>query len=161
MHRMGSFGFFIFLSLFIFFVIFLYGPIISIILLSFQGPAGGLTFPLNGLSMHWFGELWKGSGLVDIGASFKRSILLGMFVMVLTVTLSVTAGLAFRKRFLGSDLLFYTTIASLIVPSIVLSLGIALEFRLIDNLIISLGEYFGIQSIINNFHYNSCTNYAF
>ena len=99
MHRMGSFGFFIFLSLFIFFVIFLYGPIISIILLSFQGPAGGLTFPLNGLSMHWFGELWKGSGLVDIGASFKRSILLGMFVMVLTVTLSVTAGLAFRKRF--------------------------------------------------------------
>ena len=151
MHRMGSFGFFIFLSLFIFFVIFLYGPIISIILLSFQGPAGGLTFPLNGLSMHWFGELWKGSGLVDIGASFKRSILLGMFVMVLTVTLSVTAGLAFRKRFLGSDLLFYTTIASLIVPSIVLSLGIALEFRLIDNLIISLGEYFGIQSIINNF----------
>ena len=136
MHKIGSTGFLIFLSIFISFVIFLYGPIFSIILLSFQGPSGGLTFPLNGFSFYWFGELWRGSGLVDIGASFRRSIGLGIFVMVLTVILSVSAGLAFRKKFLGSDLLFYTTIASLIVPSIVLSLGVALEFRLIDSLLI-------------------------
>ena len=151
MHKVGSTGFFIFFSIFTFFVIFLYGPIISIILLSFQGPSGGLTFPLNGLSIHWFGELWRGTGLVDIGTSFQRSIMLGFFVMVLTVILSVSAGLAFRKPFFGSDLLFYTAIASLIVPSIVLSLGIALEFRLIDNLIISFGEQFGIQPILDNF----------
>jgi len=150
-HKVGSTGFFIFFSIFTFFVIFLYGPIISIILLSFQGPSGGLTFPLNGLSIHWFGELWRGTGLVDIGTSFQRSIMLGFFVMVLTVILSVSAGLAFRKPFFGSDLLFYTAIASLIVPSIVLSLGIALEFRLIDNLIISFGEQFGIQPILDNF----------
>ena len=37
------------------------------------------------------------------------------------------------------------------MPSIVLSLGIALEFRLIDNLIILIGEGFGIQSIVDNF----------
>ena len=151
MHKIGSTGFLIFLSIFVSFVIFLYGPILSIILLSFQGPSGGLTFPLNGFSFYWFGELWKGSGLVDIGASFRRSIGLGIFVMILTVILSVSAGLAFRKKFLGSDLLFYTTIASLIVPSIVLSLGVALEFRLIDSLIITFGEMFEIQSIVENF----------
>tara|TARA_A100001015_G_scaffold139637_2_gene154827 strand:- start:289 stop:939 length:651 start_codon:yes stop_codon:yes gene_type:complete len=77
--------------------------------------------------------------------------MLGIFVMFLTVILSVTAGLAFRKKFYGSDLLFYTAIASLIVPSIVLSLGIALEFRLIDSLIIAVGEWFGIQIILNEF----------
>ena len=151
MHKIGSTGFLIFLSIFVSFVIFLYGPIFSIILLSFQGPSGGLTFPLNGFSFYWFGELWRGSGLVDIGASFRRSIGLGIFVMILTVILSVSAGLAFRKKFLGSDLLFYTTIASLIVPSIVLSLGVALEFRLIDSLIITFGEMFEIQSIVENF----------
>ena len=48
MHKKGSLGFFIFLIIFSFFVVFLYGPILSIILLSFQGPSGGLTFPLNG-----------------------------------------------------------------------------------------------------------------
>ena len=151
MHKISSTGFLIFLSIFVFFVIFLYGPIFSIILLSFQGPSGGLTFPLNGFSFYWFGELWKGSALVDIGASFRRSIGLGIFVMVLTVILSVSAGLAFRKKFFGSDLLFYTTIASLIVPSIVLSLGVALEFRLIDSLIITLGETLEIETIMETF----------
>ena len=151
MHKTNSIGFIVFLTIFIGFVIFLYGPIISIILLSFQGPTGGLTFPLNGFSLHWFRELWQGSGLVDISASFKRSIQLGILVMILTVLISVSAGLAFRKKFFGSDLLFYTSIASLIVPSIVLSLGIALEFRLIDNLIILIGEGLGFQSILDNF----------
>ena len=55
--------------------------------------------------------------------------------MILTVLLSLSAGLAFRKRFQGSDLLFFVAVASLIVPSIVTSLGIALEFRLLDDFI--------------------------
>ena len=29
------------------FVVFLYGPVLSIILLAFQGPEGGLTFPMR------------------------------------------------------------------------------------------------------------------
>ena len=67
--------------------------------------------------------------------------------MILTVTLSVAAGLAFRKKFKGSELLFLTTIASLIVPSIVLSLGVALEFRLLDETVKWFGETFGIEKI--------------
>ncbi len=54
-------------------------------------------------------------------------------VTVLTVVISVLAGLAFRRRFRGSTLLFYTAIASLILPSIAVSLGIALEFRIFDD----------------------------
>ena len=147
MHRAGSRGFYLFLTIFTLFVIFLYGPIFSIILLSFQGPEGGLTFPMNGVSFHWFGELWRGAGVVDIGSAFRRSLVLGFVVMILTVTLSVAAGLAFRKKFKGSELLFLTTIASLIVPSIVLSLGVALEFRLLDETVKWFGEAFGIEKI--------------
>ena len=147
MHRTGSRGFYFFLIIFTLFVIFLYGPIFSIILLSFQGPEGGLTFPMNGVSFHWFGELWRGAGVVDIGSAFRRSLVLGFVVMILTVTLSVAAGLAFRKKFKGSELLFLTTIASLIVPSIVLSLGVALEFRLLDETVKWFGEAFGIEKI--------------
>lgn len=147
MHRTGSRGFYFFLIIFTLFVIFLYGPMFSIILLSFQGPEGGLTFPMNGVSLHWFGELWRGAGVVDIGSAFRRSLVLGFVVMILTVTLSVAAGLAFRKKFKGSELLFLTTIASLIVPSIVLSLGVALEFRLLDETVKWFGEAFGIEKI--------------
>ena len=114
------------------YVIFLYGPTLAIFVLSFQGPQGGLTFPLNGVSLHWFDALFAGGGIVDIGGAFRRSLWLGLTVTALTVVISVLAGLAFRKRFYGQTILFYVAIASLIVPSIVTSLGIALEFRFID-----------------------------
>ena len=36
------------------FVVFLYGPTLTILVLSFQGPEGGLTFPIQGFSTHWY-----------------------------------------------------------------------------------------------------------
>ena len=115
------------------FVLFLYGPMLTIFVLSFQGPEGGLTFPMRGWSLHWFAQLWEGLGVVDIASAFRRSVALGAVVMLLTVLLALAAGLAFRKRFAGSGLLFYTSVASLIMPSIVVSLGIGLQFRLVDS----------------------------
>ena len=47
--------------------------------------------------------------------------------------------------------MFYVVVASLIVPSIVLSLGIALEFRIIDNIILWVGESLEIKQIEDNF----------
>jgi len=52
-------------ALFALFVLFLYGPMITIVLLSFQGPEGGLTFPLHGVSTHWFRKLWN-DGLPNV-----------------------------------------------------------------------------------------------
>lgn len=117
------------------YVLFLYGPMIAIYVLSFQGPQGGLTFPMNGVSTFWLSKLFQGTGIVDLGAAFRRSLLLGLVVMVLTVVLSVAAGMAFRRKFKAQGILFYSAIASLIVPSIITSLGISLEFRIIDDLI--------------------------
>jgi putative spermidine/putrescine transport system permease protein len=47
-------------------------------------------------------------------------------VMVTTVVVSVMGGLAFRKRFAGSTVLFYLIITSLVIPSILISLGVGL-----------------------------------
>src|SRR6201994_2014689 len=126
-------SFYILAAFFTAYVLFLYGPMFAIYILSFQGPDGGLTFPMNGVSLTWFGKVFSGAGIVDIGAAFKRSLELGLVVMMLTVLLSVAAGMAFRRQFRGATFLFYTAIASLIMPSIITSLGIALEFRLLDD----------------------------
>lgn len=133
------------------FVLFLYGPVITIFVLSFQGPDGGLTFPMRGLSTHWYAELWKGLGVVDIGAALRRSLLLGLMVMLLTVLLSLGAGLAFRKKLAGGDALFYVTVASLIMPSIIVSLGIGLQFRLIDGAIKWSLEALGATGTLESF----------
>ena len=137
-------SFYILAAFFTAYVLFLYGPMFAIYILSFQGPDGGLTFPMNGVSLTWFGKVFSGAGIVDIGSAFKRSLKLGLVVMVLTVLLSVAAGMAFRRSFRGASILFYTAIASLIMPSIITSLGIALEFRLLDDFLIQHGADGGL-----------------
>ncbi|MDB5812958.1 MAG: transporter permease [Rhodocyclales bacterium] len=132
MHENRSFGFYALAAFFGLFLLFLYGPTITIFVLSFQGPDGGLTFPMRGVSLHWFYKLMEGIGVVDIGSAFVRSLKLGAVVTVLTVTLAVSASLAFRKTLRGGNVLFYVVVASLIMPSIIVSLGIGLSFRLID-----------------------------
>lgn len=111
------------------FVLFLYGPILTIGILSFQGPQGGLTFPMNGVSVYWFRDLFQEQAVGDIWGAFRRSFGLGLMVMVTTVVVSVMAGLAFRKRFWGSGLVFYAAITSLVIPSILISLGVGLIFN--------------------------------
>ncbi len=133
------------------FVLFLYGPMITIFVLSFQGPEGGLTFPMRGVSLHWFAKLWEGMGVVDVAAAFRRSVALGAVVMSLTVLFALGAGLAFRKRFAGSGLLFYVSVASLIMPSIVVSLGIGLQFRLIDTAAKSVLESGGLSGLLEGY----------
>ena len=110
------------------FVLFLYGPMVAIMVLSFQGPDGGLTFPMNGFSFHWFGDLFKEQRVGDFKGSFLRSMALALIVMILTVAISLAAGLAYRKSFKFSGTVFYITVASLIVPSILITLGIGLMF---------------------------------
>jgi len=120
--------FYVLAAFFALFVLFLYGPLSAILILSFQGPNGGLTFPLNGVSFHWFGNLFEQQAVGDFGGSFRRSFALGFMVMVVTVIVSLLAGLAFRRKFVGSTALFYLSVASLVVPSIIISLGIGVLF---------------------------------
>lgn len=118
-------------AFFALFVLFLYGPVITIGILSFQGPNGGLTFPMNGVSLHWFANLFEQQAVGDFWGAFRRSITLGLIVMILTVVMSVMGGLAFRRSFRGANAAFYLVIASLIVPSILISLGVGLIFQIL------------------------------
>jgi putative spermidine/putrescine transport system permease protein len=123
--------FYVLAALFTLFVMFLYGPMTVIYILSFQGPQGGMTFPLNGVSLEWFDSLFEQKRVGDIAGSFVRSVELAVVVAVITVVMSVLAGLAFRRRFRGSGFAFYLAIASLIMPGLFVGLGIALSFQLL------------------------------
>ncbi|MCX8227520.1 MAG: ABC transporter permease [Sulfitobacter sp.] len=121
-------SFYVLSAFFMLFVLFLYGPTLTIGILSFQGEGGGLTFPMRGVSMYWFYDLFEQQAVGDIWGSFRRSIVLGLMVMVTTVVVSVMGGLAFRKKFAGSGILFYLIITALVIPSILVSLGVGLLF---------------------------------
>jgi len=121
-------SFYILSAFFALFILFLYGPTITIAILSFQGEGGGLTFPMRGVSLYWFYDLFEQQAVGDIWGSFRRSFALGVMVMVVTVVVSVMGGLAFRRKFPGSNILFYLIITSLVIPSILISLGVGLLF---------------------------------
>jgi putative spermidine/putrescine transport system permease protein len=126
-----SLSFYLLATFFGLFVLFLYGPMISIFILSLQGPEGGLTFPMRGFSVYWLGQVFQEQRVGSFVEAFWRSLLLGSVVMLLSLIVSVMAGLAFRNRFRGSGTLFYLTISSLIVPSILVSLGIGIVFQVL------------------------------
>lgn len=122
-------------AFFALYIAFVYGPMAVIYVLSFQGPDGGMTFPLRGLSTHWFYALLSGgSRNVDIPGAFQRSIILAVVVGALTVAIYVPAGLGFRRRFRGSGFVFYMAIASLVLSGLFVGLGVVapLGISLID-----------------------------
>ena len=124
-------SFYLLAAFFTLFVVFLYGPMLIIFVLSFQGPTGGLTFPMQGASLYWFSDLFSSSRYGDLAGGFRRSAGLGLMSMAITAVCCLFAGLAFRRRFFGSGALFYLCIISLVVPGILLGLGISQFFQIL------------------------------
>ena len=123
-------SFYVLGAMFAAFLAFMYGPMLVIFILSFQGPNGGMSFPMVGWSFLWFEQLMSGTGRVgDIPSALVRSLEMAVLASALTVAISVSAGLAFRRRFPGAGLLFYTAVASLVMPSLFVGFGIALGFK--------------------------------
>jgi putative spermidine/putrescine transport system permease protein len=113
------------------FLLFLYGPMLVIYVLSFQGPNGGVTFPMVGTSLHWFAAILQPGEMANLPVALGRSLMLALVVSALTVIFSVSAGLGFRRRFPGAALLFYLAIASLVMPSLLVGFGIGLGFQVL------------------------------
>ena len=110
---------------FLVFVLFIYGPMFAMFVLSFQGRRGGTSFPMRGVSLYWWEKLIEPSTVGDMQGALLRSLILALIVMVITAVFSTMLAMAFRKKFYGAGVLFYTVMAGLMVPGILLSLGMA------------------------------------
>src|ERR1700727_2502173 len=123
--------FYVLCTVFVFYVVALYGPMICIYVLSFQDVRGGLVFPMKGLSLHWFVDLFTQVRTGDVKGSFERSIKLAAIVTVITVVVSFMSAMAFRRRFPGDNIVFALMIGSLVAPGLVLGIGVGLLFNAI------------------------------
>ncbi|PYN56716.1 MAG: ABC transporter permease [Candidatus Rokuibacteriota bacterium] len=120
----------------------LYFPFVVMAILSFQGPRGGHTFPLRGVSTIWYWKLFNpgkltpysdvGEFLGDYLASLQRSVVLAVITMLISTALALMAAQAFRRGFKGSGIVFYLWLLGIIVPGITVSLGLSLWFRWMD-----------------------------
>jgi putative spermidine/putrescine transport system permease protein len=112
-------------------LLFLYGPIIIMAILSFQGPEGGMTFPMRGLSLHWWGRLF-GERATELGPAIVRTMVVAAETGLIAAAFSLVIAFAYRRRLPGSKLLFPAVLLALMTPGILLGLGISLWWRLLN-----------------------------
>ncbi len=114
------------------FLLFLYGPMLVLAILSFQtGPEGGPQFPIVEWSTYWYRDLF---GLnppsriapLPIRDGLFRSLTLALATTVVSTTLGVMSAQAFRERFRGSGAVFYLIVLGMMVPGVLVGLGTAL-----------------------------------
>ena len=115
------------LGFFLIFIVFMYGPMLTMGVLSFQGPFGSMTLPAKDLgSLHWFTELRAESSLmVGVRDGITKSLWVSLVVAAITAVLSLSLGMAFRRQFRGGGILFYAILLSLMTPGLLLSLGLS------------------------------------
>jgi putative spermidine/putrescine transport system permease protein len=114
------------------FLLFLYGPILVMLVLSVQGQQGGSTFPAKGLiSGYWYSYL-GGTNSAAIRTAAGVSLVLAVIVGVIASSLSLSLIMAYRRmsRRTGRALL-YLVLLSLMTPGILLSLGMSLWWKLL------------------------------
>ncbi|MGO8038251.1 ABC transporter permease [Rhizobium leguminosarum] len=114
------------------FLVFLYGPLVVLAILSFQtGPEGGPQFPIIEWSTYWYKHLF---GLtppsriapLPIEQALVRSMGLAVMTMIVSTVLGVSAAQAFRRKFKGSGVVFYLIVLGMMVPGVLVGLGMAL-----------------------------------
>lgn len=117
---------------FVLFLLFLYGPMIVMAALSFQGPQGAVTFPMRGLGFHWWDELVNGPRSDTIRETAIRSLELSVVSGLVVAVLAFSLSMGYRRRFRFDGVLFYLIMLALMTPGILLSLGTSFFWRFMD-----------------------------
>ncbi|MCL5776261.1 ABC transporter permease [Limibaculum sp. FT325] len=109
--------------------LFMFLPVAVVVLLSFNASQFG-AFPMTGLSLRWFGELWANEAILR---AFRVSFLLGALTAAISTTLGVLAALALvRYDFRGKNLVSTVLIAPILVPEVVLAVALLLFLRFLQ-----------------------------
>lgn len=117
----------LFIVLFVLYAVFLYGPMFSIFILSFQGVQGGMIFPAKDFGdLYWWKDMLSNEVLREASI---RSIGLALLVMALTVVFSLAAAMCLRGRSKFSSLVYYAMFLSLLTPGIVVGLGVNIFWK--------------------------------
>jgi spermidine/putrescine transport system permease protein len=102
---------------------FMFLPVAVVVLLSFNANQFG-SFPMTGLSLRWFGELWNNDAVMR---AFRTSIVLGLMTAMISTTLGILASLALvRYHVPGRNTISTLLIAPILVPEVVLAVALLL-----------------------------------
>ena len=108
---------------------FLYLPIVTLIVYSFNGPGVG-GFPPRDLTLNWYRELFADDA---IWTSVLNSIVVALAAVAISLAIGIPAALALdRSQFPGKALFRRLVLLPLILPGIITGLSLLMLFRQVD-----------------------------
>jgi len=107
--------------------IFILAPLVFIIPTAFTEGAR-ITFPPQGFSFKWFNRFFSTSLWIK---SFKNSMVIASLTCLLSAGFGVPAALAFRRKFIGKNILKLFVMLPWFVPEILIAIGLLMFVPLI------------------------------
>jgi spermidine/putrescine transport system permease protein len=113
-------------AFFCFVVLFLYAPIVILLIFSFNDSAVP-TFPLSGFTLHWYHEFLTNS---DLRNALETSAIIAALSSVGAVVLGVLSSIALtRRRFRGKSAVSALLLSPLVIPYVVFGISLLLLFH--------------------------------
>ncbi len=97
------------------FYAFLYGPLLMIVLLSFNN-SEIVGFPFQGFTVRWYEVVFASPALLK---ALGNSLAVGFLAAAIATTLALTLAMAFRHQFRGKSIVLYLILVPIIIPGII------------------------------------------
>jgi spermidine/putrescine transport system permease protein len=109
--------------------VFLFAPIIVVMVLSFNPKQFGI-FPIEGFILQWFVKLAQNQSIID---AFKNSLILGGLTAVISTTIGILAAIAFiRFDFPGKNTINTLLLSPIMIPEVILGVALLLFLRFLQ-----------------------------
>ena len=107
-------------------VVFLYAPIVILLIFSFNNAAVP-TFPLSGFTLHWYHQFLVNA---DLRAALETSAIIAALSSVGAVVLGILSSIALtRRRFHGKAAVSALLLSPLVIPYVVFGISLLLLFH--------------------------------
>lgn len=130
-------------ALLIFIIIYIWAPIIVLIIFSFKSDAS-ITLPFPAFSLRWYEAFLNDQSLMR---GLSQSLRLAVMTMIVTTFICISTALGLRKKFPGRDAVFYIIMLGIIVPGVVYGVGAAIFFGTWLDVTLSIWTVLPIQVV--------------
>jgi len=125
-------------TFFVLLVVFLYAPIVVLVLFSFNDSVV-ISFPLSGFTLRWYEQFLSNPSLIH---ALRTSLTVATLSSAITVALGVLASVVIvRRRFVGKSTVSALLLSPLVIPYVVFGISLLVLFRMIDSV---LAPTFGV-----------------
>ncbi|MEQ1613870.1 MAG: ABC transporter permease [Hyphomicrobiaceae bacterium] len=122
------------------FFLFLFGPLIVMGLSAFNTPSYPQAFPIEGLTLDWFGVLFSDRNLME---GLRNSLVIGLFVVALSVPLGLAGALLMTQVYSRARSIYYVVVVSpVLTPGVILGISTVIFWA-------DVAEWTGMDSVYN------------